>query len=266
MLLLKIRGITIPYCAKKKRITQEKKAALDRQLKLFHELADTNPHQNPALLNIIEDLNSQVEEIRKDYMRGLLIRARAKWIEDGEKPSKYFCSLETRNYTNKNITKLVSSEGTNILEQADILQEIKTFYINLYSSREHTMTNVNLEELLQGQDVPTLNEEERDTLDRPLLAEELSSALKHMKNDKSPGPDGYTVEFFKFFWADLKHFLHRSLMTGITEGNLSITQKQGIISILPKGNKPRDNLKNWRPISLLNVTYKIFSGCVAQRI
>ena len=58
----------------------------------------------------------------------------------------------------------------------------------------------------------------------------------------------------------------RSLNFGFSKGELSITQKQGIISILPKGTKPREYLSNWRPISLLNVTYKIASACIANRI
>lgn len=53
---------------------------------------------------------------------------------------------------------------------------------------------------------------------------------------------------------------------GLDKGELSISQKMGIISILPKGDKPRDYLKNWRPISLLNISYKIISHCLASRI
>ena len=74
------------------------------------------------------------------------------------------------------------------------------------------------------------------------------------------------LSFSIFFWPDLKHFLYRSIKEGCEKGELSVTQKMGIISILPKGNKPREYLKNWRPISLLNVTYKIFSYCLASRI
>ena len=40
----------------------------------------------------------------------------------------------------------------------------------------------------------------------------------------------------------------------------------GIITLIPKGNKSRDELKNWRPISLLNVIYKLASGCIANRL
>ena len=53
---------------------------------------------------------------------------------------------------------------------------------------------------------------------------------------------------------------------GYRTGSLSITQKQGIITCIPKPNKPRINLKNWRPISLLNVIYKLASAVISNRL
>ena len=58
----------------------------------------------------------------------------------------------------------------------------------------------------------------------------------------------------------------RSLNYGYRIGNLSVTQKQGIITCIPKTNKCRQTLKNWRPISLLNVVYKLASAVIANRI
>jgi hypothetical protein len=87
-----------------------------------------------------------------------------------------------------------------------------------------------------------------------------------MKDEKSPGLDGYTVEFFKYFWKDLSYFILRSLNYAYTVCNLSITQKQGVITCLPKPNKDRTSLKNWRPISLLNVTYKLASTVIPNRL
>ena len=69
-----------------------------------------------------------------------------------------------------------------------------------------------------------------------------------------------------FFYNDLKVFIRKLINEGYREGKLSITQRQGIITCLPKGDKPKQFLKNWRPITLLNVIYKLASGCIADRI
>ena len=94
----------------------------------------------------------------------------------------------------------------------------------------------------------------------------MKNNLKTMSNNKSPGLDGFTVEFYKFFWTDIGYFLVRSVNESFAEGELSISQKQGVITCLPKGNKDKTLLKNWRPISLLNVSYKITSACIAKRL
>ena len=57
-----------------------------------------------------------------------------------------------------------------------------------------------------------------------------------------------------------------SLNEAFQVGELSQTQKQGIITLLPKGDKPREFIKNWRPISLINVDCKLLSGVLACRI
>ena len=87
-----------------------------------------------------------------------------------------------------------------------------------------------------------------------------------MKNEKSPGLDGFTVDFFKFFWIDIGVFVLRSINYGYRTGSLTVTPKQGIITCLPKPNKCRYNLKNWRPIPLLNVVYKMASAVIANRL
>lgn len=87
-----------------------------------------------------------------------------------------------------------------------------------------------------------------------------------MKNDKSPGSDGFTTEFLKFFWSDLSHFIIRSKNFGFRKQELSVTQKFGLITCIPKPDKPKQFLKNWRPITLLNSIYKLASGCIANRI
>ena len=73
---------------------------------------------------------------------------------------------------------------------------------------------------------------------------------------KAPVRSDFGAEFFKCFWKQLGQFVVRALNKAFEDGELSTTQKEGIIICIPKGDKPRDTTKNWRPISLLNVIYK----------
>ncbi len=68
---------------------------------------------------------------------------------------------------------------------------------------------------------------------------------------KKPWYDGFGAEFFKCFWKQLGLFVVGALNKAFKDGELSTTQKEGIIICHPKGDKARDNIKNWRPISLL---------------
>lgn len=151
--------------------------------------------------------------------------------------------------------------------QQEILLAQKDFYKSLYSSKkELKYTNA---ELFLNKENPFLNCLEKDqieNLEGILNLKECAEVLQNMKNCKSPGPDGLTVKFYNFFWKDLQKYMINSLNYGFDTGLLSVTQRQGVITCLPKEGKPKYFLKNWRPISLLNVDYKIASSAIAKRI
>ena len=160
---------------------------------------------------------------------------------------------------------LQKDDGTVLIEQDAILKETEQFYKNLYSSRDSELEDINLNEYV-GQTMKTITDDQANRLEGLLTLEEISCTLKNMKNGKSPGLSGFSAEFFKVFWKQLGVFVLRSLNHGYTIGELSITQKQGIITCIPKDNKPKIFLKNWRPLTLLDTVYKLASGTIANRI
>ena len=87
-----------------------------------------------------------------------------------------------------------------------------------------------------------------------------------MKHNKTSGIDGITSEFLKVFWVRLKYFVVNTANKCFEKQCLSISLWQCIIICLPKGKKDRRFLKNWRPIYLLCVVYKLMSGAIANRL
>ena len=254
-------AILISYSSYKKKVKEKQEKDLRNEILILEEKVDEGSIQ------ILENKKCELENIRKEKIKGKIIRSRIQWVEEGEKPTSYFCGLESKNFTNKIIPKVEKENGDVISKQKDILKEVKSFYENLYKNKDKSKGDKfsKLKEGLKDIKLKKLTDDEKKNLEGEITIEEAGLILKNMKNNKTPGSDGFSTEFFKFFWKDLKIFVVNSLNYSTEIGELSVTQKQGIIICLPKGNKPRHFLKNWRPISLLNTVYKIGSGVIAKR-
>ena len=114
--------------------------------------------------------------------------------------------------------------------------------------------------------IPTLNDDQRDLCEGQLKYSECYKVLSTFENNKTPGNDGLTIEFYKFFWPEIGTLLVDTLNYAYFQGELSNTQKQAVITLIEKKGKDRRLIKNWRPISLLNVDVKIGSKAIAKRL
>ena len=260
ILLMSIRGKTIKYATTQKRIKiiQEEKLLNEIEIMEKEPLSST-------LLDVLSQKKDKLELIRKEKISGIIVRSRIETISIDEKPSAYFCSLESKNYIEKTVKKTIINNKI-INNQKEILVELGNFYSKLYENRDNTIPDICLDELLCGYSINKLSNNESLSLEGKINEQELSEALSNMKNNKTPGMDGFPSEFFKFFWFRLKHYVLKALNTSYDKGLLTTTFRHSIISCLPKGDKPREFLKNWRPISLLSVVYKLASAVISNRL
>ena len=88
-------------------------------------------------LELLDKKKKEVESIRSEKIKGSIIRSRAKWLREGEKPSKYFCMLENHRYIEKTIKNIKNEKEENINEQESILTEIHKFYSKLFNKTEN---------------------------------------------------------------------------------------------------------------------------------
>ena len=199
-------------------------------------------------------------------------RARIRWKIDGEKPSKFFSNLEKFNALQKYIPelKIKNNEGVESLinDQVKVDKELYRYYQNLYKSQETSLKTLTINNFINEPNSthPKLSESQASKLEGVLTLKEATDYMKSCRSDASPGSSGFSGGFYKMFWRNLKHFIVNSLNYAYETGNLSVTQKLGIIILLPKPDKDKKFLSNWRPISLLNHVYKILSGALAERL
>ena len=207
-------------------------------------------------------MKSKLEEIRKPKIDGLIVRSRVQWHEQGEKSSKYFLSLEKRNCNVKNIQYI--KKGDTIITQTNTILE--EFYNNL--ERKYSSMNESIESdgIVSKNISATIKPKDKIRLNSELTLQELTEAMNGMKKGKTPGSNGFPVEFFKTFWNELGPFLHRAFIASLKQGRSMNSHREGIIRLIPKQGKSVHDLKGWRPITLLNVDYKIISTAISNRL
>ena len=192
------------------------------------------------------------------------MRCKAQYYEEGEKNTKYFPNLERRENIKKTVNKLRESDGTFTTNQKEILEGQARFYSDLYKSKS-TINKSDILTYLDNIEIPKLSIEEKNFCDGDLTIDECYDTLKTFSANKTPGNDGLSVEFYKHFWCWIGKPMVQCFNTAFIKGELSTSQRQAVITVLDKG-KDRSLIENWRPISLLNVDYKIISKTIANRL
>ena len=256
-----IRNSTVQYTINRKKSNSRKLTVLQRKEKqLEHELETPSP--------VLHDTFGQLQLVRKDIheiMRlktlGAIIRTRKNWAMHGEKPTKYFLNLERHNYNKKTLHRLKLSNGKTITDGNLILQTIRGYYDQLYTAKRKI--NINYPENLE---ILSISEECRKELDSDVQLYEISRALKELNNNKCGGIDGIPADFYKVFWGKLKGLFLELVHKIVEDGIFHDLARIGILSLLEKIVKDPLFIKNWHPLTLLNVDNKIYTKVMAHRL
>ena len=245
LIKLEIRNFTIPYCIDKKRRETAYENDRNKKFEALFRIVNSNNQIDDTILNEFHAVKNNLDILAKNKARGIIFRSKCQWIEEGEKNTAYFLRLEKCNYVNKLISKIKIDEDI-LTDPQDILNEERSFYNKLHSlpmaSDQNTATS-DKQFFLENNSLPQLNETDKASCENAITERELLISIKAMKNGKSPGCDGLTSEFYKFFWTNIKTSLLNSINYGLETGRLSTEQRRGILSLLQKKDKDRLFLK-----------------------
>ena len=95
-------------------------------------------------LVLLEAKKEELRLLRQQKIEGMIVRSKIKWIQEGERPLKYFCRLKKRNFAQKHLSFIEKEDGEVLFDQDEIVKETKDFYETLYESREKDVVDVDL--------------------------------------------------------------------------------------------------------------------------
>ena len=255
---LLIKQLAISHSVRLAKDRRSKVAALEKEYDQLLNSVDSNDSARQIrLLKTKEALHAAEDE----RLEGIKIRSKENWLEFGEKPTKYFFQLENKKQSKNAISSLRVGTST-VTTDKEILATALDFYKSLYT--EEPVEEASQDWLLDQLEL-SLADEERGLCEGELTGAECYDALRAMETGKSPGPDGLPAEFYLRFWGHLGADLVDTLNCGYDKGELSVTQRRAVLRLLFKKDDP-ELLKNWRPISLLNVDYKTATKVLANRL
>ncbi|KAJ3583871.1 hypothetical protein NHX12_015368 [Muraenolepis orangiensis] len=213
-------------------------------------------------IEILKEKKMALANLLDVKVQGALVRSRFLNTNEMDAPTSFFFGLEKKNGQRRVIHSLLSGTGQEITEPSQIRRRAVSFYSTLYTS-EYEEGETLSEGFCNG--LPQVSEEANSQLEGPLTIQELQTALQGMQGRRAPGIDGLSVEFYKAYWDVLSHDLLDVFNESLASGSMPVSCRRAVITLLPKKGNLQD-IKNWRPVSLLCVDYKILSKALATRL
>jgi hypothetical protein len=150
---------------------------------------------------------------------------------------------------------------TNTMEVQEIIRD---YFENLYSNKFENLEE--MDRFLDTYDYPKLNQEDINHLNRFIIQNEIKAAIKSLPKKKSPGPDGFSAEFYQTFKEELTPTLLKLFHEKEREGKLPNTFYEANITLIPKPGKDTSKKENYWSISLMNIDAKILNKIMANQI
>ena len=162
------------------------------------------------------------------------------------------------------INTIRKERGETTTDTREIQRILRNYYKELYAKKCENLGEMG--KFLEKCNLPKLNEEEAESLNRPITLDEIETVIKKLLTHKSPGPDAFTGEFYRAFKGELTPNLHRLFQINQEDRKLPNSFYQANVILIPKTYKDITKKENFRPILLMNIDAKLLNKILANHI
>ena len=245
------------------RKAKERNARYNQAIKRI-EILESMPKSSLTAHHIQEiNENKNIEIQYLSYkIKGALLRAKLANFDENEVNISYLSRLEKIRRDSNTIAFLTDDEGILREGTEQVISVVNNFYSNLY---DREIEDVNEQNFFFRNVSRRVSFDDKMKIDNAIPKEELFESLCDIKNNKSPGEDSISKEVLFYFWDELSPLYLKCIQEIKEMKELSESQKCALITLVYKKGD-RNMIKNYRPISLLNVDLKIITRTLAKRM
>jgi hypothetical protein len=206
-----------------------------------------------------ETIRAMNEMLYREEMLWLQ-RSRVAWLREGDRNTKFFHQRAAWRARKNRIMKLRRGDGEWVHDKEEMKGMVNDYFRTLYEKDENVDPQV-----ITGLFEHCVTNDINDGLCKPFTEEEIGNALFQIGPLKAPGPDGFPARFFQRNWGIIKEDVVSAVRRFFVEGRMPEGVNDTAIVLIPMVPYP-ENLKDYRPISLCNVMYKVVSKCLVNRL